>query len=96
MHQADAQEAAFVLDAEPFRQIQRVVVAVPGEDAALAEKCGDIGGDGDRRCRTETVEQRSLETLWIGNSIETQPGNGQQAGDQLCEQSTFRDRVVTR
>ena len=36
VHEADAQKAAVLLDAEAFGEIQRVVVSVPGEDAAVA------------------------------------------------------------
>ena len=47
--QADAQEAAFLFDAETFGEIERVVVAVPGEDAAVAEKCSRFRWACDRR-----------------------------------------------
>src|SRR6185369_9896387 len=86
--QADAEEAAFVLDAEALGEIQGVVVAVPGEDAAIAQKFGDIGGmviadaHGNRGAAV-------VETLRIGNAVEAQPGNGQQAGDELCEHRHF-------
>ncbi len=38
VHKTDAQQAALGFDAETFRQVQCVEVAVPSEDAALAEK----------------------------------------------------------
>ena len=38
MNEADAQEAAFGFDAEALGQVQRVVVAVPRKDAAIAEE----------------------------------------------------------
>src|SRR5262252_9147013 len=41
MDQPDAQHAALRLHAETFAEVERVVVAVPGKDAAIAEKFGD-------------------------------------------------------
>ena len=42
MDKADAEEAALLFYAEAFAQIQGVVVAVPGEDAAVAEEFRDL------------------------------------------------------
>ena len=42
VHESDPQEAAALFDAEPFGQIQSVVVAVPGEDALFAERRGEF------------------------------------------------------
>ena len=36
MNQSNAQEAAVVLHAHPLSQVEGVIVAIPGEDAALA------------------------------------------------------------
>src|SRR5882762_11447559 len=44
VHQSDAEHAALRFDAEAFAEIKRVIVAVPGEDAALAQAGGDGGG----------------------------------------------------
>ena len=44
MDQADAEEAAGLFYAETLGEVEGVVVAVPGEDAAVAEKFGDGGG----------------------------------------------------
>src|ERR1700675_3955403 len=44
VHEADAEHAALGFDTEAFAEIEGVVVAVPGEDAAFAEECGDGGG----------------------------------------------------
>ncbi len=44
MNQADAQEAAFGFDAEALGQVQRVVIAIPGEDAAIAEELRNFRG----------------------------------------------------
>src|SRR5258707_5372733 len=42
--EADAKHAALRFDAEAFAEIEGVVVAVPGENAAFAEERGDGGG----------------------------------------------------
>ena len=44
MDEADAEEAAGLLDAEALGEIEGVVVAVPGEDAAVAQELCDFGG----------------------------------------------------
>ena len=41
MNEADAEQSAVLLHAEAFGQIERVVISVPGEDAAITEKFGD-------------------------------------------------------
>src|SRR5260370_12059525 len=38
MHQPDTQQAAVLFNAQPLGEIERVVVAVPCEDAAVAEE----------------------------------------------------------
>ena len=54
MYEADAQEAAGFFDVEMLGQVQGVVVAVPGEEAAVAELGGEFEGrvacyaDGER------------------------------------------------
>ena len=78
MNEADAQEAAGGFDAEALGQIQRVVVAVPGEDAAFAEERGDfrgrVIGEADGDCRAALVK-----SLRIGDAEKLQAGNCQQA-----------------
>ena len=44
MDEADTEHAALGFDAEAFAEIEGVVVAVPGKDAALAEEGSDGGG----------------------------------------------------
>src|SRR5258708_36192301 len=44
MHEADAEETTAFLDAEALGQVQRVVISIPGEDAAVAEKLRDFRG----------------------------------------------------
>src|SRR2546423_4875984 len=88
MHQANAQQPAALLDAEPLGQVQRVIVSVPRENPALAEKCSHFRrrilpkphGNG------RTALPKSLR---IPNPEETQSWNLQQALDQLCQQSRF-------
>ena len=43
VHQPNAQDAAFLLDAEPLGQIQGIEVSVPSENSAVAEKRRDFG-----------------------------------------------------
>src|SRR5689334_11008909 len=77
MDQAHAKEAAAGFDAEAFGQIQRVVVAVPRENAAFAEEPGDFRGmvisQPHRNRRTAL-----LKSLWIADAEKAQAGNGEQ------------------
>src|SRR5271168_4680911 len=43
MNEADSQKAAFGFHAESFRQVERIVITIPREDATLAEKRSDFG-----------------------------------------------------
>src|ERR1035438_7186759 len=55
MYQTDAQHSAFLLHLKALRQIECVVVPVPGKDAALGEKFGNrlrrMIPDAERECR---------------------------------------------
>src|SRR6266478_1979875 len=88
MHEADAEQAAAFFDAEAFGQVERVVVAVPGEDAAVAEKLRDFGGivlaNSNRNRRAALVE-----ALGIADAEKAQLGNGEQAVEQACEKRGF-------
>lgn len=42
VHEADAQDAAVLLDAKALGKIQGVEIAIPDEDAAVAEERGDF------------------------------------------------------
>ena len=74
MDQADAEEATGGLDGEALGQVQGVVVAVPGEDAAVAQEFRDIHGfvigdpNGDRGAAV-------VEILWVGDAVKLQAGD---------------------
>ena len=88
MDDADAEEAAFFFDAEAFGEVEGVVVAVPGEDAAVAEMLGDVDG----LVVTETERNRGAaiaEALGIANTEKLKAGDGEQAVDELREQRHF-------
>src|SRR5260370_2771818 len=88
MDEADAEEAAELFDAEALAQVQRVVISVPGENAALTEKLRDFRGmviaDADRHRGAALVE-----TAGIADAEEAKLGNGEQAVDQAREQGSF-------
>src|SRR5260370_88436 len=88
MDEADAEEAAELFDAEALAQVQRVVISVPGENAALTEKLRDFRGmviaDADRHRGAALVE-----TAGIADAEEAKLGNREQAVDQAREQGSF-------
>src|SRR5689334_17557283 len=77
MDQSDAQQPTAGFDAEAFGQIQCVVIAVPGEDAAFAEEPGDVRGmvisEPHRNRRTAL-----LKSLWIADAEKAQARNGEE------------------
>ena len=76
MDDADTKQAALVFHAEPFGEIERVIVAVPGEDAAVAKMFGDV----DRLVIRETERNRGAaiaEALGIANAEKLQAGDGE-------------------
>ena len=78
MHEADAENATQLFHAEPFGKIQSVEISVPGEDAAVTEKCCGIG----RRAFGQTKRNRGAavaEMRRIGDTEESQAGNRQQS-----------------
>ena len=78
MHEPDPQKASGLFDVEVLGQVQRVVVPVPGEDAALAEVGRQfergVMGDADRERGAALVEVRR-----IVDAINLQTGNLAQA-----------------
>jgi hypothetical protein len=89
---ADTEEAAFLFDAEAFGEIEGVVVAVPREDAAVAEMFGDV----DWLVIAEAERNRGAaiaEALGIANTEKLKARDGEQAVDELREQRHF---VVAR
>jgi hypothetical protein len=81
---ADTKQSTFLFHAEPLGEIQRVVVAVPSEDAAVAEVLGDV----DRLVIRQAERNRGAalaEALRVANTEKLQPGNGEQAVDELRE-----------
>src|SRR5882724_4768242 len=79
--EADAKHAALGFDAEAFAEIEGVVVAVPGEDAAFAEEGGDGGGMVIAEAQGEGGATFGG-ALRVGNAIDARAGNGLQPGDQ--------------
>src|SRR5487761_188095 len=85
MNYSDSEKAADGLDTEAFGQVQGVVIAVPGEDAAFAEEGRHFGGrvigkpEGNRRAAF-------VELLRIADAEKLQAWNGEQAWDQTREQ----------
>ena len=85
VRQADAQHAAALLHAQPLGQVDGVVVAVPGKDAALTQALGQVArsvalqanGNG----RRTLVELRR-----IGDAIEGQTRDRQQSANELRRQ----------
>ena len=59
MEQSNAEEAAVFFHVEPFGDIDRVVVAVPGEEAAFAE----FGGEFERRVAVDAYRQRGAAAI---------------------------------
>src|ERR1017187_306269 len=82
VRQTDPQHASALLHAQALGQVDGVVVAVPGEDAALAKTFGHFAGrvafhangDGGRAL----VELRR-----IGNAVKRESRNGEQPTDKL-------------
>src|SRR5258708_29801183 len=76
--QADPQHAALRFDAEAFAEIEGVVVAVPGENAALAEE----GGDGGGMVIADAQGKRGAAfggALRIGDAVNVRAGDGLQS-----------------
>src|SRR6266508_2384357 len=86
--QADAQESSILLNTQPFGQPDRIVVAVPGEETALAEPFRQLAGRmaGNPHCHSGAALSKSLEIL---NAIKLQSGNGLQSRDQPLQQGAF-------
>jgi hypothetical protein len=85
---ADTKQSTFLFDAKPFGEIERVVVSVPREDAAVAEMLGDV----DRLVIGQAERNRGAaiaESLGIADTEKFQTGDGEQTVDELCEQRHF-------
>src|SRR5215472_19261062 len=76
--QADAKDATFRLDAEALGKIHGVEIAVPGEDAAVAEElcnfCGVMVAHAERKSRAALAK-----ALGVGNAVDSNAGNRLQA-----------------
>lgn len=84
MDDADTKQSTFLFHAEPLGEIQRVVVAVPSEDAAVAEMPGDV----DRLVIGQAERNRGAaiaESLGIADTEKFQTGDGEQTVDELRE-----------
>src|SRR5260370_29068372 len=92
MHQADAQEAALLFHSEALAQVQRVIISVPGENAAVAQKFPNLRWivvpNSNRNGRAALVK-----ALGIADTKEAQLRNPQQALDHSPQQRCF---VLTR
>src|SRR4029077_3502300 len=88
MHQSDTQKTALLLHAEPLTQIQRVIIAVPRENAAVSQKFRDLRWvvlPNSNRNRRAAL----MEAFRIANAKEAQLRNRQQALDQSSQQRRF-------
>src|SRR5215469_29958 len=85
VYKTDAQQPALRFDTQPFAKIQRVVVAVPGENAPLAEERGNggrmVGSHAQRERRTAFGE-----AVRVGNAIDAHSGNHLKAADEARNQ----------
>ena len=74
MYQANAQHSAFLFHLKALRQIECVVVPVPGEDATLGEKFGNrlrrMIPDAERECRAAF-----LKSLGVGDPVDAYTRN---------------------
>src|SRR5579884_3980292 len=72
--ESNSQETTALLNAEPLREIQRVVVAVPGEDTLISEPGGQLE-------RSVAVDPHSeggatrVHTRWVSDSIQLKSAN---------------------
>ena len=86
--EADAEEASRLFDVEMLGQIERVVVAVPGEQTALSQLGGEIERsvvlDPHRECPAT-----SLPVGGIGDAINRECRNFLQAGDHAFDQGAL-------
>src|SRR5271154_4895191 len=85
MHQADAQQAAAAFHAEALRKIHGVEIAIPSENATLAEERGDCRG----MVITDTHRNGGIafrELRWIADAIKFEFRNFQQASDESSQQ----------
>jgi len=88
VHEADAEHAALGFDTEAFAEIEGVVVAVPGEDAAFAEERGDGGG----MVIADAQGKRGAAfggALRIRDSVNVHAGDGFQTFDEAPDNSRF-------
>src|SRR4029077_20945641 len=88
MKEPDPQEAAVFLDVQLLGDIQRVVVAVPGEKSALAQTSRKLKGseslNAHRDGRTAVVK-----SLRIGNPVYLQARNGFHPQQQALAQAAL-------
>jgi hypothetical protein len=84
MDEADAEDAAVLFDAETFGEIEGIKIAVPGEDAAMAEESGGIGGSpfGEAEGYGGTA---LFEAFCISDAEEAQAGKGEQPFDESSD-----------
>src|SRR5690242_14410544 len=72
--EADAKEPPVLLYAQALGEVEGVVVAVPGEDAALAKLLRQLGG---MMALHANCERRAalMDACGIGDSVEAEPGD---------------------
>src|SRR5579863_200614 len=88
MDQADAQQAAIFFDPKALCQIQRVVISVPSENAAVTEEFSAF----ERTVISEAHADGGhalLETRRVGNSVEAQARNDEQSANHLLGEIHF-------
>src|SRR5437899_3293884 len=88
MRQADAQEAAIFFYVEAFSEIQGVVVAIPGKEATIAERGGQLQRssicNADGKSGTTTVK-----FCGIGDAVELKSGNFHQSRNHGLRQASL-------
>jgi len=85
MHQANSQHSASIFHLKALRQIERVVIAIPCEDALSTKRFGygsrGMISDAKRKCGAAL-----LKLLGRGNPIDARARYSFQAFDQHCDQ----------
>src|SRR6266568_1412720 len=77
-------------------QVERVVVAVPSEEAAVAEFGGEF--EGSVACNSYSQSCAAfVEARGVGNAVDLEAGNFEQAGHESMQQAAFVlvDRLVS-
>ncbi len=88
VNEADAEEAAGLFDAEAFGEIEGVVVAVPGEDAAIAEECSGFKGRMIGKADADGGDAFG-EARGVGDAEEAQAGDFEEAANHVGREGHF-------